>query len=731
MNIKRFLSFLLVSLMLLSVLASCANETPQGGEETTGGDVTPVPVDSIYVDANAENSGDGSEAAPYKTVAEAQAKIREMKAANTLPDGGISVVLASGDYPAMNFTEEDSGTEACPVTYVSAEEKGARITGGIALNYSDFEAISDDEVSRLYDKSAAEHILKVDLKKYGLTADDWGAECVQKITGTEAELYIDAKRMPLAKYPNEGFFFVGENNIIGDVEKEDGKKSVVFNPGDDVKQHIAFWGNTDQMWLNGYFDRDWTYRMSQFDVDESDNSIIINDCEPESLLISSRYMFGNVYAEMDMAGEYYVDRENGILYLYATETLENSDIRFAISKEPLAVLENVSYVNFCDLVFCETRSAGMNVSGHHITFDNIFLYGTGSQGINITAKDSEAISNITDITIKNSEFTHTGGTVILCHGGNAPDLIKSNILIYNNYIHDFADHERTYAGAVRVLGTGITISHNEICNTAHTAILHDGGPYTIIEYNEIYNVCNETSDCGAIYSGRRGIRYGTEIKYNHIYDIGTKDLYDYDGDYFKAAAIYMDDGIPGISVVGNLIENVTGRGIYMGGGRDCIVNNNIIIGSDKYSIEYDSRMYDSVFTEYGWFPLANIDYMQEELKSILEANDVWEEAFPILKTINFNYAEAEPNDPTLFVSPVNNEVVNNLYTNSERAYTAAIEYQDLKELNRVENNWKIKLTDFVDYENGDLTLRTDSALYKRLSGWEDLPIADMGRVIEE
>ena len=94
MNIKRFLSFFLVSLMLLSALASCASETPQGGEETTGGDVTPVPVDSIYVDANAESSGDGSEASPYKTIAEAQEKIREMKAANTLPDGGISVVLA-------------------------------------------------------------------------------------------------------------------------------------------------------------------------------------------------------------------------------------------------------------------------------------------------------------------------------------------------------------------------------------------------------------------------------------------------------------------------------------------------------------------------------------------------------------------------------------------------------------------------------------------------------------
>lgn len=728
MNIKRFLSFFLVSLMLLSALASCANEKPQTGEETTGGDVTPVPVDSIYVDANAESSGDGSESSPYKTIAEAQEKIREMKAANTLPDGGISVVLASGDYPPIKLTELDSGSEDCPITYVSAEDRGARITGGIALNYSDFEAISDDEASRLYDKSAAEHILKVDLKKYGLTADDWGAECLQTGNEVEAELYINAKRMTVAKYPNEGFFFVGEN-IVGDIEKEDGKKSIAFNPGDETKQHMASWKNIEQAWIDGYFACEWTYSMSKFDIDENDGSVIVNDFSSDNMFVSSRYEFKNIYEEMDMAGEYYVDRENGILYLYATEELEKSDIRFAISKEAIAELNGVSYVNFKGITFAETRSIGIKLEGDNVTFDNIFLYGTGAQGVSILSYTGNTY--LSNITIQNSEITHTGASAILCAGGDATNLVKANTLIYNNYIHDFADLQRTYSGAVRVVGTGITISHNEICNTAHTAILHDGGPYVKIEYNDIYNVCNESSDCGAIYSGRRGIRYGTEINYNHIHDIGTKDIYDYKSDYFRAAAIYMDDGLPGVSIVGNLIENTTGRGIYMGGGRDCVVKNNIMIATDRFAIEYDSRMHDSVFTEYGWFSTANIDRMQEELKTILDTNDVWEEAFPILATINFNYAEAtDIFDPTLFINPVNIIVSNNIHSDGgdKRVYVDAIEQGGLKQYNTNENNWKIKLTDFVDYENGDYRLRTDAAVYKRLPGWEDIPLEEMGRV---
>ena len=132
---------------------------------------------TIYVDSNAKNNGDGSEAFPFKSIPEAQAKIREIKAGEGLPTGGITVLVKDGEYAiaeGLVFTADDSGTAKAPITYVSESEFGAKITGALLLSADDFEPINAEETARLMDKTAADKIVKVDLAKYGLTAEDWG-----------------------------------------------------------------------------------------------------------------------------------------------------------------------------------------------------------------------------------------------------------------------------------------------------------------------------------------------------------------------------------------------------------------------------------------------------------------------------------------------------------------------------------------------------------------------------
>ena len=82
---KKFLAVTLFSAMAISMLTSCFQqgtmEKPFFEEEITK--YSPLVENSaltIYVDVNAENSGDGSESSPFKTIQEAQAKIREIKA---------------------------------------------------------------------------------------------------------------------------------------------------------------------------------------------------------------------------------------------------------------------------------------------------------------------------------------------------------------------------------------------------------------------------------------------------------------------------------------------------------------------------------------------------------------------------------------------------------------------------------------------------------------------------
>ena len=84
MKLKRILSASLAAIIAGTMLMSCSqpnlenllafNEAPKAGytSEVEGAALT------IYVDANAAENGDGSETEPFKTITDAQMKIREL-----------------------------------------------------------------------------------------------------------------------------------------------------------------------------------------------------------------------------------------------------------------------------------------------------------------------------------------------------------------------------------------------------------------------------------------------------------------------------------------------------------------------------------------------------------------------------------------------------------------------------------------------------------------------------
>ena len=74
----------------------------------------------IYVSPNGNDRNDGSIQKPYKTLESARAKMRSIKSARGIPEGGMTVYLRGGEYPVSNtFTlgGEDSGAKTAPITY--------------------------------------------------------------------------------------------------------------------------------------------------------------------------------------------------------------------------------------------------------------------------------------------------------------------------------------------------------------------------------------------------------------------------------------------------------------------------------------------------------------------------------------------------------------------------------------------------------------------------------------
>ena len=77
-----------------------------------------------------------------------------------------------------------------------------------------------------------------------------------------------------------------------------------------------------------------------------------------------------------------------------------------------------------------------------------------------------------------------------------------------------------------------------------------------------------------------------------IYNIGS--------DGHSPNGIYMDDALSGQNIYGNILINIPKHAIFIGGGRDINVYDNMIINSGDSAIRYDARARDALLTE-TWF----------------------------------------------------------------------------------------------------------------------------------
>ncbi len=189
-------------------------------------------------------------------------------------------------------------------------------------------------------------------------------------------------------------------------------------------------------------------------------------------------------------------------------------------------------------------------------------------------------------------------------------------------------------------GVGNIVKNNLIHDLPHTAVFFWGNDH-ILEYNEIHHVCMETGDAGAFYIGRDWTQRGSIIRYNYFHD-----LHGVEGQegWNEVMAIYLDDWASGTTVFGNIFYKA-GRTVMIGGGRDNLVENNIIIDGSP-AIHVDAR-------GLGWakyyFDGTN-NTLFERLEVVKPNKPPYSERYPQLTTL----LDDEP------VLPKGNRVIRNI-----------------------------------------------------------------------
>lgn len=549
---------------------------------------------------------------------------------------------------------------------------GAVLSGGLSLNSCDFTPLTDDEKSRLHG-DAAKRVRRIDLKKYGLTKADWGEICpigafstARKYDGVatvrSCEVFYNGIRMTEARYPNEGFLRIDSVLDVGDVREFpeqnyfldwDGRRNHrggAYITDKQTAYRAAGWREPEKAWMYGFFYHDWADSSTPIaSLDAAHRTVRPAYVTPYGCRRGGRYFFYNVFEELDAPGEFYLDRDSGMLYIYPRGELGSASVEISIAAEPVVSIE-ADGVKLSGFSIRCARADGATVLGDGNEISDCLICSVAGNGV--TAKG-------TGNAVRRCEITHTGEGGIVLTGGDRETLTAGASAAEDNQIHDYAEIVMFYRPAVSLYGAGNICAHNEIYNAPHMAVYYSGNDH-LIEYNRIYNVVRLSSDAGAIYGGMDWAAYGTVIRYNYLRDIGEGEN--------RPNGIYWDDALSGQTAYGNTIVNAGQFGFLIGGGRDNSVTDNVIAGCGSAGIEYDDRARDAVVAD-GW---AKSDYADpngrgwQSLRAVPYRGEIWSKRFPKMLSLKESFADHD--DPGFPPNPSGSNVSGNRIISKEKKF---------------------------------------------------------------
>lgn len=329
------------------------------------------------------------------------------------------------------------------------------------------------------------------------------------------------------------------------------------------------WVNAPDAWVHGF----WASRFADFhfsikSIDPVSKTLTINQTESRfGIWGYSPWYAYNLLEEITQPGEWYLDRSTGILYLWPPAGFgATSDVVVSRMETPLVQVSYAKFVGLKDLLLEATRQDLVDLKGSSdITLEGLVLRNAG-----VTAVDS---FNGSRVTLRRCNVLGSGHQAIYLNGGDRTTLTPGGHLVENCEVHHYARFLHGASPGILLWGCGNTARHNLIHDAPNAGIFFNGNDQ-LIELNEIRDVCQGTSDAGAIYDGGDWGNWGAVIRNNFIHHLHSIFEWDVHG-------IYLDETDSGVTVEGNLLYRMDGEAIKFNGGHDNKAHHNVIVGCNS------------------------------------------------------------------------------------------------------------------------------------------------------
>ena len=732
----------------------------------------------IYVATNGnDTSGTGSESAPYATIGKAKDAVRDMISAGNLPEGGVTVYLREGTYymyDGLEFTTADSGTEESPITYTSYPGEDVTISGEVPLETSWFQNADDAAKSKLIDTAARDKLMMVDLKAHGITdygeMSSRGYHYFNKGRYAQAELIVNGENQTLARYPNDKSISVPTENLD--------TLNLAFKYTD---SRISKWKDAADPYIVGTLSINYennTYPVEK--IDTASSMIYLETGRIQSYYTNGWFFGENIMEEIDSVGEYYIDRENGILYYYPPSDFKTGNYTVGLStlKKPVFNFNGTTNVHVSNMTLEGGRgyavvgtSAGYTMPTYKqfLADRNVDFSGplfnkdkrTESNTVYLGNPDEytepetfpghvwdgfvdegPGVNNITikncnifnfgsggliikgdNVAIENNHIKNIGGTGLFLKGGDLETLAPSGNTIINNNIHRVGYLHKAYVPAIAMHGVAIHVANNEIYDAPHCIFNYHGNDH-IIEFNEIHDAVKECLDMDAIYTRNEYMPQwrGNIIRNNYIYNLGIFPVGEYT-QQLNVSGIRTDNYGHGLQIYNNIFANIGTAGANSVIGVTAQGNRNTLTGNMFIDCSQTFRGWES-YTAGATWDMNNAEEKERvELAEKYAAIPIFAEKYPELATFRNEY----------YKSVATNIFDENLVVNIKFGLSTVngelnkSSTRGAKELIKGDNNFvTTKDPGFVNYAGGDYQLKADSEVFKQIPDFQNVDMSKIG-----
>jgi len=543
---------------------------------------------------------------PFATLRRARDAVRELCDSEGKLPGPVTVLVREGKYyldETLVLGAEDSGTRECPVRWQAYPGETPVISSGLRI--AGWQAYQGS-------------ILQADISEETLTRWD------------RRQLFLDGKRQTRSRFPKVDPADPWRSGLLAVEGPAEEKSFTAFRypegafprrwarPAEAEIVMVIDWGYTTHSRLESV---DWESRAMVMATAVRNFGqyrpwdTFCPDGSHFDFWIPYRFHVENVLEELTAPGEWCVDTQARRVYFWPPDELtEESEVSVPVL-DCLVDVCGASWVTLEGLTFTETRNSGDN------------MHRTGNHGGGAMYPDpaytycGEAVhlSRAEHCRIANCRFLEVGGNALCVEGYNLKNVIQGNEFghaghcgvtvigakdlgtevrmpiateVADNHFHHCGEFDTVAPGVFCGVSVGTAVRHNLIEQMPHHGINLGASGYggNLVEYNRLRFCCMRNYDIGAINCWmednsdpggddslqleRNAVRSGHVFRYNHISDTtGRRKARD---EHSCTIALYLDSHTSNCLVYGNILECNQYRAVRVNGGRNNLIENNII-----------------------------------------------------------------------------------------------------------------------------------------------------------